>query len=107
MGLPEGTPCGTPDGEDFDTCNEGFGLCQTLPPGSSLGSGFGFSGTCIATPKPEGTACDDNNDCTVDDKCSIVAQVDGELRGECTGTFAGDVPCFSAGAQYICTGSAR
>lgn len=90
--LPDGTPCSSPDGQDFDACHEGFGVCRARPePGTFHTSGFGSGGKCVAVPKPEGTPCDDNNECSVDDKCTMAGEPG--IDAVCLGLPMVGTPC--------------
>jgi len=95
------------DGHTDEECSE---LCEGVvcdqPPGPChLEEGICSNGVCTYQRKPEGTACDDGDDCTASDECH---------RGACSGTpVVCDTPppneCIDAytmrsyAAEGICT----
>ena len=49
-------------------------------------------GACSGTPTP-GVACNDYDECTVDDECVVVETDARQQMGECMGTLAEDLAC--------------
>jgi hypothetical protein len=88
--IPEpretGTPCGEDENFDFGQCNRGPGFCKKVE------SEFGDFGICVGIPT-FGASCDDEQQCTTNDRCKVVITEDGFFRGVCVGKFAADLPC--------------
>jgi hypothetical protein len=92
--IPEpvapGTPCGDGDSFVFEMCNQGPGFC------SAVESEDGDIGVCVGIPTV-GASCNDYEQCTRDDECTVVTTDDGFLQGVCSGTFDADLPCEGGG----------
>jgi hypothetical protein len=84
--LAPGTSCGK-NNDYFEACNEGPGVCKTVE------SEFGNYGICVGTPR-FGARCDDNNECTKNDKCRVLLTSDGKIKGHCLGKFDASLRCF-------------
>jgi hypothetical protein len=96
VNLPDGTLCD--DGDlctRTDTCQNGTCVgsnpvvCTALDQCHNVGTCDPATGVCSNPPKPNDTACDDGNECTVNDTCQDGACTPGAPRNcddnnECT-----------------------
>jgi hypothetical protein len=83
--VAPGTACGGAD-DYFGVCNRGPGSCKTIE------SEFGNFGICVGRPK-SGAKCNDNNECTKNDRCRVVTTSDGMRKGHCLGRFDASLAC--------------
>ncbi|MDX2024714.1 MAG: hypothetical protein SF187_31010 [Deltaproteobacteria bacterium] len=82
------------------SCNKGVAVnCQQLDNVCNVGTCVPTTGACVATPRADGTTCNDNNACTQTDSCQ---------KGTCTGsnpiTCATPDQCHTAGTCNPSTG---
>jgi hypothetical protein len=82
------------------SCTAGVAVsCSSLDDACNVGSCDTKTGACSATPRKDGTACDDGNACTKTDGCQA-----GKCAGTNAVTCSASDPCHSVGVCDTKTG---
>jgi hypothetical protein len=99
----DGNPCNGVETCNLQTlqCQKGTAVvCTSLDDACNVGTCSAATGACVATPKANGTACDDADLCTAASSCQA-----GVCKGSSPVTCTASDQCHDAGACNSATGT--